>query len=142
MKQFLERFPRAREFDVGYLVVGLTVIYAISGIAINHIDDWNANFKAANRVGELSQDLPEDAELFSVTTAMMRYARTVALANLGRIAEAKAYLDATNHTSPRSTRSTPGPRQRTLPGRGLMWCRGTRATSATTRSGRSSASPV
>ena len=41
----------------------------------------------------LDQDLPADAELFSVTTAMMRYARTVALANLSRIAEAEAERD-------------------------------------------------
>ncbi len=38
----------------------------------------------------LDQDLPEDAELYSVTIAMMRYARTVALANLHRVAEAES----------------------------------------------------
>lgn len=42
----------------------------------------------------LEQPLPEDAELYSVTTAMMRYARTVALANLGRTAEAERELAA------------------------------------------------
>lgn len=36
----------------------------------------------------LDQDLPEDEDLYSVTIAMMRYARTVALANLHRIADA------------------------------------------------------
>ncbi|MDH3381615.1 MAG: PepSY-associated TM helix domain-containing protein [Flavobacteriaceae bacterium] len=30
--------------DIGYLAVGLTVIYAISGIAVNHISDWNPNY--------------------------------------------------------------------------------------------------
>lgn len=35
---------RALHRDVGYLVVGLTVIYAVSGLAINHIDDWDPNF--------------------------------------------------------------------------------------------------
>jgi tetratricopeptide (TPR) repeat protein len=35
----------------------------------------------------------EDAELYSFTTALLRYARTVALANLGRIAEAEAERD-------------------------------------------------
>ena len=30
--------------DFGYLAVGLTLIYAISGIAVNHIDDWNPNY--------------------------------------------------------------------------------------------------
>ena len=38
----------------------------------------------------LAQELPEDAELYSVTTAMMRYARTIALANVGRVSEAEA----------------------------------------------------
>lgn len=38
----------------------------------------------------LDEPLPEDAELFSFTTALQRYARTVALANLDRIAEAEA----------------------------------------------------
>ncbi len=42
----------------------------------------------------LEQDLPEDRELFAVTTAMMRYARTVALANLGRTAEAETEMAA------------------------------------------------
>lgn len=42
----------------------------------------------------LDQPLPEDAGLYCVTTAMMRYARTVALANLGDIAGAEAERDA------------------------------------------------
>ena len=36
----------------------------------------------------LAQTLPEDRELYAVTTAMMHYARTVALANLGDIRQA------------------------------------------------------
>jgi uncharacterized protein len=51
--------------DVGYLVVGLTFIYAISGLAINHIDDWDPNYKSVSRThqiaGELSQDDAEAA---------------------------------------------------------------------------------
>ena len=31
--------------DVGYLCVALTVIYAVSGIAVNHVRDWNPNYK-------------------------------------------------------------------------------------------------
>jgi len=38
----------------------------------------------------LDQPLPEDQDLYCVTTAMMRYARTVALANSGDIAGAEA----------------------------------------------------
>ena len=38
----------------------------------------------------LDEELPADAELYATTTAMMRYARTVALANTKRLAEAEA----------------------------------------------------
>ncbi|HRI45841.1 MAG TPA: PepSY-associated TM helix domain-containing protein [Ignavibacteriaceae bacterium] len=30
--------------DIGYLAAGLTVIYAISGVAVNHVGDWNPNY--------------------------------------------------------------------------------------------------
>jgi uncharacterized protein len=30
--------------DIGYLAAGLTVIYAISGVAVNHVADWNPNY--------------------------------------------------------------------------------------------------
>lgn len=31
--------------DLGYFCVALTIIYAVSGIAVNHIHHWNPNFK-------------------------------------------------------------------------------------------------
>jgi len=31
--------------DLGYLCFGLTFIYAISGVAVNHIADWNPSYK-------------------------------------------------------------------------------------------------
>jgi hypothetical protein len=31
--------------DIGYLIVGLTVVYGISGIAVNHREDWNPNYQ-------------------------------------------------------------------------------------------------
>jgi hypothetical protein len=30
--------------DFGYLFFGLTLVYSISGIALNHLDDWNSNY--------------------------------------------------------------------------------------------------
>lgn len=36
---------RALHRDAGYVAVGLTVIYALSGLAVNHIADWDPNFK-------------------------------------------------------------------------------------------------
>ena len=34
---------------LGYYFAGLTVIYAISGVAVNHIDDWNPNYQTETR---------------------------------------------------------------------------------------------
>ncbi len=30
--------------DAGYFFAGLTVLYAISGVAVNHVADWNPNY--------------------------------------------------------------------------------------------------
>jgi hypothetical protein len=39
------KWNRAIHRDLGYLCFGLTLIYTISGIAMNHIQDWNPNYK-------------------------------------------------------------------------------------------------
>jgi len=44
---------RALHRDVGYLAVGFTVIYALSGIAVNHIADWDPNFHQIRRTHQL-----------------------------------------------------------------------------------------
>ena len=31
--------------DIGYLAVGLTVVYGVSGIAVNHVRDWNPSYR-------------------------------------------------------------------------------------------------
>lgn len=36
--------------DIGYTVVALTLIYGISGIAVNHVADWNPNYKIEKEV--------------------------------------------------------------------------------------------
>lgn len=53
---------RAMHRDVGYLIVGLTVVYAASGLAVNHIDDWNANYVEHERTHQLGGPLPGDDE--------------------------------------------------------------------------------
>jgi hypothetical protein len=53
---------RAIHRDVGYVAVGLTFVYALSGIAVNHITDWSdgdPSFKTYSRtepVGTLTGD--------------------------------------------------------------------------------------
>jgi uncharacterized protein len=51
---------RAIHRDVGYLAVGFTIIYAISGIAMNHVDDWNYNYNARERTIQIAP-VPDDA---------------------------------------------------------------------------------
>lgn len=38
------RFNRELHRDVGYFCIGLTLVFAISGIALNHVGDWNPNY--------------------------------------------------------------------------------------------------
>ena len=51
---------RAIHRDVGYLAVGFTIIYAISGIAMNHVDDWNYSFNSSERTLKIAP-VPDDA---------------------------------------------------------------------------------
>lgn len=38
------KWNRVIHRDLGYFFTGVTIIYAISGIALNHLDDWNPNY--------------------------------------------------------------------------------------------------
>lgn len=54
---------RAIHRDVGYLAVGFTIIYAISGIAMNHIEDWDPNFKQSEqtlKIAPITDELTDD----------------------------------------------------------------------------------
>lgn len=62
-------YLRALHRDFGYFVVGLTLIYALSGLAVNHIDDWEPNFVEFERTVQLDQALPEDDEAASQLVA-------------------------------------------------------------------------
>ncbi|MBA3397024.1 MAG: hypothetical protein H0T89_30625 [Deltaproteobacteria bacterium] len=55
---------RAVHRDVGYLAVGFTVIYALSGIAMNHVDDWNYNYNSSERsltITPVPDDITDEA---------------------------------------------------------------------------------
>jgi len=51
---------RALHRDLGYLAVGLTMIYALSGLAVNHIADWDPSFTQIERERVVSAPLPAD----------------------------------------------------------------------------------
>jgi hypothetical protein len=63
---------RAVHRDFGYVAVGFTVIYALSGLAINHIKDWDPNFHARERtltIAPIPDDASDDEAVRRVTTA-------------------------------------------------------------------------
>lgn len=66
---------RAIHRDIGYLAVGFTVIYALSGIAMNHIDDWDPNFHAS----ELTRKIAPIPDELSDTDATKRIADAAGL---------------------------------------------------------------
>lgn len=53
---------RAFHRDAGYFVIGLTIIYALSGLAVNHIADWDPSFEQVERTHQVPTPLPEDDE--------------------------------------------------------------------------------
>jgi hypothetical protein len=53
---------RAIHRDVGYFSVGLTIIYAASGLAVNHIADWEPNFRETSQAHQLPLPLPSGDE--------------------------------------------------------------------------------
>jgi len=57
--------------DLGYICVALTIIYAISGIAVNHIRDWNPNYKIT-RIERTFEPFPVADRATMVTQAVER----------------------------------------------------------------------
>ena len=51
---------RAVHRDMGYVAVGLTLIYATSGLALDHIAAWDASFVDSATTYELGPGLPSD----------------------------------------------------------------------------------
>lgn len=48
--------------DIGYLAVGLTIVYGVSGIAVNHKSDWNPNYAVNKRVEQIAPITATDKE--------------------------------------------------------------------------------
>ncbi len=48
-KKTFRKWNRIIHRDLGYFFFGMTLIYAISGIAINHISNWNPNYIITNK---------------------------------------------------------------------------------------------
>lgn len=67
--------------DLGYLCFGLTILYVISGVAVNHIQDWNPTY----RIERLSSAV----DLSGVDTADNNALALTVLGQLGETAPLK-----------------------------------------------------
>jgi uncharacterized protein len=56
MKQF-RKWNRILHRDIGYFFVGASIIYGISGIALNHLSDWNPNYMVRIEKTMVKEDL-------------------------------------------------------------------------------------
>lgn len=63
----LSKLNRITHRDIGYLIAGLTIIYAISGIALNHKNNWNPNYIFDNR--SFTSNIKINRETFNKETA-------------------------------------------------------------------------
>ncbi len=70
-------YNRAIHRDLGHVAVGLTLIYAISGLAVNHILDWDPSFVAYSEAHELGAPIPgTDAEAAAAAMKQLGVAGT------------------------------------------------------------------
>jgi hypothetical protein len=59
--------------DLGYIAVGLTIIYSVSGLAVNHVADWNPSYKIEKTTFQIDvsslQYPPNDADISQILSA-------------------------------------------------------------------------
>jgi hypothetical protein len=56
---------RAIHRDAGYFGVGLTLVYALSGLAVNHVADWDPSFQQLEKTHQLAGPLARDPDAAS-----------------------------------------------------------------------------
>jgi hypothetical protein len=78
------RWLRALHRDVGYLAIGLTLVYAFSGIAVNHIADWDPNFKQMKNTSHLDEASIARFSALSLSEENSMEAAATLMKHLGR----------------------------------------------------------
>ena len=67
----ISKLNRITHRDIGYLIAGLTLIYALSGIALNHKHDWNPNYLIDNQ--NFSTQIPINRNTINDEVAIKRF---------------------------------------------------------------------
>ena len=83
---WLRKWCRLLHRDLGYLFFGLTVAYCVSGLALNHLKDWNPSYSITRQESTVTAPGPDQA-----------FTRTNAMSVLNQAGVRNKYL---NHYSP------------------------------------------
>ncbi|NJK97084.1 MAG: hypothetical protein HC905_21115 [Bacteroidales bacterium] len=59
--RFFRKWNRILHRDFGYFFFGLTIIYSLSGIALNHKRDWNPNYNISYKEINLGEPITRSA---------------------------------------------------------------------------------
>ncbi|MCF8368187.1 MAG: PepSY-associated TM helix domain-containing protein [Bacteroidales bacterium] len=54
--KLLRKWSRILHRDIGYFFIGASIIYGLSGIALNHLHDWNPNYVV--KLNDFTTDIP------------------------------------------------------------------------------------
>ncbi|MCK4509331.1 MAG: PepSY-associated TM helix domain-containing protein [Desulfuromonadales bacterium] len=58
--------------DIGFLCIGLTLLYAISGVAVNHISQWNPSYRVERIETNIGPVLGDPADAGTVRMILAR----------------------------------------------------------------------
>ena len=62
--------------DLGYLCFGLTIIYVISGVAVNHIGDWNPTYRITRESSQIILPTPQPEKKELVRSILIQTGET------------------------------------------------------------------
>ena len=62
----LRRWSRILHRDIGYFFIGASLIYGLSGIALNHLHDWNPSYSVVLREFTTTLDLKKGVSLTTI----------------------------------------------------------------------------
>ena len=61
MMKKIRKWSRILHRDIGFFFIGTSIIYALSGIALNHMNDWNPNYSVQVKQFNTGIDLSKSA---------------------------------------------------------------------------------
>ncbi len=61
--KLIRKWSRILHRDLGFFFIGTTIIYGLSGIALNHLSDWNPNYSVEIKEFKTAIDLKKTSDI-------------------------------------------------------------------------------